>query len=466
MKLAWPCQISQTTILKSFSLLGILLISASLTAAEKVTVKLPSGQATDCEVVKVSKDGVTIKSQGKQQIVPLDKMDPKEVALCYKQVSAADTAASRFDMGSFFFKKQLFSEAEEELSAAVKLDGGLKTRAEPFLLAINALKEVKKPEGKNEIKVVKIGSPSEDSEQNAEDFENKFKKREVAARTPAEMKAFLDKRLEELKAIGGTWRLIETKHYYCFANVTEAKHQEVAQWNEGLYGRLCEVLRHKEGDKLWNNKMPIYYFEKYGQFQRFAAEIDGSPGAAYSGGYFFATGRDVHICIPFMTERFNNQKTADRMARNTLHHECTHAFLQLSGEDVPLNRWLHEGLAQFIEFWYDRENSQSMQDGPERKERADYLKQMVTRGNLPPWEKMKQRPMSGMDIEGYAFAWSKLEFLYRIFDNQKLPQFIKLIKSGKSEEDSFKTAFGFPADKLEEVYRTWLKDKAKQNMKF
>jgi hypothetical protein len=133
---------------------------------------------------------------------------------------------------------------------------------------------------------------------------------------------------------------------------------------------------------------------------------------------------------------------------------------------VPLNRWLHEGLAQFIEFWYDRENSQSMQDGPERKERADYLKQIVTRGNMPTWEKMKQRPMSGMDIEGYAFAWSKLEFLYRNFDNQKLPQFIKLIKSGKSEEDAFKTAFGFPAEKLEEVYRTWLKEKAKQNFKF
>ncbi|HYG74015.1 MAG TPA: hypothetical protein VEK08_03325 [Planctomycetota bacterium] len=470
--------------MRNSALLACLLLLLSLpqaSAGEKVTVKLPTGQTTACDVLKMSKDGVGLRpSGGTEQLVPLERLSVKEVSECYKQATLPQTAAARFELGDYFFKKHLFSEAEQELAAAVKLDEKLRAKAEAMMIAIVAMKEMDKPKANKDekdndkpVKIVRVGEDGKVMELTSandgddEDFEKKFSRRERPARTPAQMKEFLDKRMEELKTIGGTWRLIETKHYYCFSNVPEAKHKIIAQWNEGLYDRLCQVLKHKEGDKLWNNKMPIYYFERYGQFQRFAAEIDKSPGAAYSGGYFAAEGRDVHICIPFMTERFNSEKRADRMARNTLHHECTHAFLQLTGEDVQLNRWLHEGLAQFIEFWYDRENNPDMRENnPERKERATYIQQLLAKNYLPTWEKMKNRPMSGMDIEGYAFAWTKLEFLYRNFDNQKLPQMIKLIKSGKSEDEAMQQAFGFPVQKLEEGYRIWVKANAKNGFKF
>jgi hypothetical protein len=256
--------------------------------------------------------------------------------------------------------------------------------------------------------------------------------------------------------------MIETKHFYCFFNGPEPKHKEICNWNEFLYQRLAEVLRHKEGDKLWNNKMPIYYFQKYAEFQRFASQIDKSPGAAYSGGYFSARGRDVHICIPFMSERLNSEKQADRMARNTLHHECTHAFLQLTGEDVPLTRWLHEGMAQFIEFYYDAENDVNGRGvSKERKERADFLAQQVKRGGVSSWAEFKERPQSGMDIEGYANAWAKLEFLYRNFPRESLPTMIRLIKSGKTEDEAMKEAFKQPPDKMEAYYREWMKQRTK-----
>jgi len=460
----------------AFQLLAlILLASTTVFSADKVNVKLMNGP---CEVVKVSKDGVVLKpAAGAEQTLALDRMDPKEVAQCYRQAPPLKDAQGRLDLGNWFFKKHLFAEAEDELTAAVKQDSNLRAKAESMMVAITALKEVespKKEEKKDGDKTIKVRVGEDGkmvveptSSGSDEDFEKKFKKKEVAARSPAEMKAFLDKRQEELKAIGGTWRMIETKHFYCFSNVPEAKHKVISTWDEFLYDRLCVVLKHKEGDKLWNNKMPIYYFERYGQFQRFAGEIDESPGAAYSGGYFAADGRDVHICIPFMTERLNNEKRADRMARNTLHHECTHAFLQLSGEDVPLTRWLHEGMAQFIEFWYDRENNdEGRENNPERKDRAAYLQQLIARNYLPTWEKMKMRPASGMDLEGYAFAWTKLEFLYRNFDNQKLPQMIRLVKAGKTEDEAMQQAFGYPVQKLEEVYRAWVKANAKTGFKF
>ncbi len=466
------------------AVLAAMLMTVSAFTAEKVSVKLPSGASGPFDVIKITKDGLTLKPQsGLEQTVALDKLDPKEVALAYHQVTPPADAAGRFALGEWFFKKAQFEEAETELFGAVRLDPNMKAKADTMMTALAAMKEVEtakkeekkkeaKKEGEGKIRIIKVGpdgtmveSPSEGGDE--EDFAKKFGKRDVPARTAAEMKEFLDKRLEEIKKIGGTWRMIETKHYYCFSNVPEPKHKIIAQWNEQLYDRLCVVLKHKEGDKLWNNKMPIYYFEKFGQFQHFAAEIDQSPGAAYSGGYFAAQGRDVHICIPFMTERFNSEKRADRMARNTLHHECTHAFLQLTGEDVSLTRWLHEGMAQFIEFWYDRENNEEgRENNPERKDRIAFVNQSIARGGVPTWEKMKMRPMGGTDIEGYAWAWTKLEFLYRNFDNQKLPQFIRLIKAGKTEEDAMQQTFGFSSQKLEEVYGTWVKANAKTGFKF
>ena len=288
-----------------------------------------------------------------------------------------------------------------------------------------------------------------------------FKRKVVPPLSPAEMKSFLDKRLKEVKsALGGDWRMKETKHFYCFTDLPDAQFAALTQWNEDYYDLLCRVLRHREGDKLWNNKMPIYYFSSHSKFQHFAVEIDHEPFAARSGGYFSAEGRQVHICIPFLTERYHNDKDIARAARDTLNHEGTHAFLQLSGEDVKINRWLHEGMAQFIEFWYDREKN------PARKQRVAWLQQYLARGNLPSWAEMKNRPMGGTDMEGYALAWSRAQFLYWNFPNDRLPQMIRLLKSGKSEEEAMAAAFGMPYDKLETGYRIWVKPAAKAGFNF
>lgn len=452
----------------SCGLLLPLVLAHTLGAAEKVSVKV-NGQALECEVAKVTKDGAELNAGGRTMTVPLDKLDPKDVARCYKAAPPPASATVRLDMAAYFLKHLLLAEAEDEANAAVQADPACKAKAAPLLAAISGLKEITGKKDSTETKPDGEGK-SEDGEgmPASLDFAKSFAKKDVPPRTPEQMKAFLDKRLEELKPIGGTWRLKETKHFYCFANVPEAKHAVISQWDEGLYERLCQVLRHKEGDKLWNNKMPIYFFSTYAQFQRFAVEIDQSPGAGRSGGYFAAEGREVHACIPFMAERFGtNEKAADRAACNVLHHECTHAFLQLSGENVPLHRWLHEGLAQFIEFWYDREYNQDMRENnPQKRNRVMCLQQIMARGQMPSWAQMQDRPLGGMDVVGYSFAWSKLEFLYRIFDNQRLPQMIRLIKAGKTEEEAIAAAFGYPSVKLEEVYGTWLKAQAKTGFKF
>jgi len=457
--------------LSRFLPLFLLSTCVTLAASDKVPVTLPNGLTLPAEVIKVTRDEITLRVDDKQQVLKTDKMKPDEVARCYKQVRNEKDAALRFDMGKYFFEKKLFSEAEAELNGAIAANSAFKTKAEPMLTAIGALKELADggPNKKDKSGKYSPDEESSDDPRSMEDFAKKFSRREVPARSDAEMKKFIDDRMKQLGEIGGTWRMIETKHFYCFSNIKEPKHKTMAQENESFYNKLCDVLKHKEGDKLWNNKLPIYYFESFGQFQKFAAEIDESPGAAYSGGYFSANGRDVHICIPFMTGRAGIvEKDANRLALNTLHHEGTHAFLQLTGEDVPLSRWLHEGMAQFIEFWYDNEGGEVTTRGKnaERKRNADYLANCTQRGQIPEWSEMKMRPMSGMDHMGYAWAWAKLEFFYRNFTPDCLPKMVKLIKSGKTEDEAIAGAFGHPPEQLESGFKIWVKQMGKHAFRF
>jgi hypothetical protein len=474
--------------------LTLLFLAASCWCAEKVTLHMAGGQELRCEVLQVTKSEVKVKTDGdKEQSLPLLVLQPKDVLECYRRVLEPKNAALRFDMGAYFAKKELFDDARAELLAAVGLDVSYKDKADEILKKMPGAKPVvdktepkktepKKPDDKTasteksvkppkppaddgDMIVISPGDTAESIMAKLSDFRKNFKRKVVPARTEAQMKEFVDKRLADLNAkVGGSkWRLIETKHYYCFSNLPEQKHGYIAKtWDEGLYDILCRVLNHKEGDKLWNNKLPIYYFETFKQFQKFARDIDKSPGAAYSGGYFSAEGREVHICIPFMSEHLKGKPEAmDEMARSTLFHEGTHAFLQLSGEDVELSRWLHEGMAQFIEFWSQGEENK------DKKERMNNLREYIQAYKVAPtWEEMQERPMSGRDVIGYCCAYAKLEFLYRHFPHESLPKMVKLIKSGKTEKEAMETVFGHSLEKMEDVYNVWLKDALKKNFNF
>ena len=476
------------------AVVGILtLVQICTRAAEPVGVLLRDGHLVLGEVVSVNKDGLKLKVDGKEQEFQLDKVDAKSVLECAKQKPDMFNVHWHVDLGTYFLKSKLYKPAEDELTAALRIDASLKAQLDPLIeeaqkgqgtkvaVAKDPPKEKeskdvaqaprkdepKKDEPKKDAKD-DDGSPG-DKSPGTEDFAAKFRQMTVPARSPADMKAFLEKRKKELEdELGGTWRMIETAHFYCFANIKEDVHKRIAtEWNEHIfYDRVSRMLMHKEGDKLWNNKCPIYYFEKFEQFQKFAAVLDHAPGAGNSGGYFMAEGREVHVCIPFDVQKAGSQQEAEHHARDTVVHEGTHAFLQLTGEDVPLSRWLHEGLAQFMEFWVEKETTEHSQYGKDRRERAQSMSRLVRSAELLTWEETRQRPMGGMDLVGYSYAWSKMEFLYRNFDKQAIPKMIRLIKSGKSEDEAISGAFGMPPDKLEPLYDKWLKDQAKNGFKF
>jgi hypothetical protein len=495
-------------------LLGlILLVGHGVAWAEMVTLKTPGGSVRG-EVVRVTKSEVILKtSAGKEKMLPLAFLKPKEVYACRKRVVPAEDAQAHFDLGEYCMKHGLKDEGSLELMIAKRLDEKrFGAKADALLKAQNGApsgtdvaqtKPPKKTEpAKTDSSATKKETPKKEQtvkvplpdgtvrEVKVEGEENVrikgkdgriyviprqflVNRENVAARTPEQMKEFLDKRLKELKTHcsgdwrrgdkSRKWRMEETEHFYIFSNLEPDKQLFYKRECEALYKLLSEVLEHKEGEPLWNNKCPIYFLSSRGQFHKFATAIDKSPSAANSGGYFSHRGREVHIVIPVMS-RWTNANEPERdmylRATSTLRHEGTHAFLQLVGENVQLNRWLHEGMAQFIQFWYDAKNNRP------RTEVQKLLRRAVDQDNLMSWEESRNRPGLGVDHEGYAFAWSRIIFLYRAFpDKRKLPKMIKLIKSGKGEDEAMAEAFGYPVAKLEEVYQKFIKQHAKTNFR-
>jgi hypothetical protein len=483
---------------------GILLLSAAgAKGSEMVTLNTPAGPLRG-EVVKVTASEVVLRDvSGKERSVPAFMLKPREVYLCRKQVTGDEDAKARFELGEYCVKSNLKSEAETELRAAARLDAAsYKDKAEALLKSAPAAETPKTAKAeppkaepakadtaKKETAAKKDDTTKKDETASAEGPDSgegtrvmevrdqngklhriRVKVEDVKPRSEEEMKKFLADELVALKKhCGGVpprpgeksrdWTLEETAHYYIFSNLKPEQKAAFKEECEKLYKFLAEVLEHKEGDPLWNNKCPIYFLANRTQFDNFVRNVEKGAGTTNAGGYFSHRGRDVHIVIPLY--EWMNDKEAMRAAMNTLRHEGTHAFLQLAGKDVQINRWLHEGMAQFIEFWYDPVNN------PDRNRRVGELREALKLGEVLSWEEGKDRPQGGDDNKGYGFAYTRVLFLFYSFlpDRRKLPKMIKLIKEGKTDEQALEEAFGKKAGELEKMWEGWLKENAKTNLR-
>ncbi|MCX7805284.1 MAG: DUF1570 domain-containing protein [Planctomycetota bacterium] len=278
---------------------------------------------------------------------------------------------------------------------------------------------------------------------------------------------------------------IETAHYRVYADMDHNTAHKVVGWNEHLYQMLSRLLDHKEGDMLWNDKCDIYYFDTMQKFREFAAKVDRSAVGVASGGYFTHRGRDVHIVIPFY-DMIAGESKKERRAHNTLFHEGTHAFLQLTGEAVRIMPWLHEGLAQYMEVYIDNfvycggdPSKRHLTEGFQRN--SVLLRDDIARNNIQSFETMMRASMiSPQDPRSYAYAWSMVTFLVKVHP-AKFTKMVKLIKEKMSKmpnphfpgddrayqvhKEAIEEAFGYDLKKIEEGWLNWLKASARNGFK-
>jgi hypothetical protein len=465
---------------------------------EFVSLTAPSGMVRG-EVVRVTPLEVVLKTTtGREETVPAAFLKPKDICVCRRQLLAPGDAQGHFDLGEYCLKNKLMAEAKEEFAIARRLDEkAFGAKADALLKSCGesgAGVSVAKGQGSADGKGDAPGQAGNgDSRRVSERSEGEFveiktrdgrtiqvprqflaSRENVPARSPEEMKKFLDGQLELLKKYCSgdwgkdgprEWEMEETAHFYIFSNLKPEHRTFFKTQCEELYKLLAEVLEHKEGDPLWNNKCPIYFLSNREQFIDFGINIDHTEVVKRSGGYFFHRGREVHIVVPLLcAQRGESEVEQIRRATSTLRHEGTHAFLQLVGKNVQISRWLHEGMAQFIEFWYDAANN------PDRRAVERRLSQLVNQDEILDWEEGRNRPdvsRPAGDHDGYAFAWSRIVYLYRAFQNdrRKLPTMIRLLKEGKSEKEALEQAFGQKVEKLEEVYRQFMKQAVKAHFK-
>ena len=455
------------------------LVCVGAWAAEPISVSM-GGHNVRGEVLSVDKNFVVMKVNGKEQQFLAKLMNPKDYLSCAKLVLAPKDANAHFKLGEFALQNGLKQDGKDLLLMAAGMDkatfGGkveelLKVQEPPSPAKavppkpqnpVPADKTEKntekpsKPEPKNDggVEFVEVTGP--DGKTYRVPAQSVATKNEVDARTPAEMKKFLDERLSELNStLGGKWKLSETKHFYFFSNIKPDLHTYFMNETEVFYNQIAMIMQHKEGDPLWNNKCPFYMMGTRAQFTTFATNFDKNPTAANSGGYFMYKGRECHIVVPMDDKKAEAHQK--REATNTLYHEGTHAFLQLTGKYVTIHSWLHEGMAQFIEFFKDPKNN------PGRNNHVGLLRDRVRTGNLMSWEEGKMRPSGGGDIEGYAFAWSRVQFIYNKFPKDYLPRIIREIKEGKSDEEAIEAVTKLKLADFEKTYRLWLEESAKFN---
>lgn len=455
-------------------------------AHRRVTISIEGVRVTGI-VQRMTKAQVFLKVGEKERVYPLFALKSIDLYKCRRVLADPRSAADHFELAKFCVKKKMSDLAEREAAIVKRLDaagygeklkvlwgGGapvatVKKAAEPKVAPKKPKEPEAKPdkhaEGRDDKKpsvprqggeggaVIKITLPDGRVIEVPAAFAPS--QQEAKPPTPAEIEKFKKQRMVDLKSTirgGAPWKMTETKHYRVWSDLPPAKHRIVVGWVENLFTTLSRVMNYKEGDPLWYDKCDVYFFAKYRQFQNFAVSID--RGMPNSGGYFTHRGRRVHIAIPF-NDRFSGEMYKTRMAADTLYHEGTHAFLQLVGKDVYIHRWFHEGMAQLVEFVMDPKN-----EGRARTRKV--LRALLANDNILRWRDGRERPAGGTDRVGYAFAWSRVRFLYEK-NRRGLFKMIKLLKAGKTDTQAMEEAYGEKVEKLEDEWERWLKAQLRRN---
>lgn len=216
------------------------------------------------------------------------------------------------------------------------------------------------------------------------------------------------------------------------------------------YAALCEraytTLRKKfnvpEGDIVWQGRCRIKLFKGRDEFVQFASAVHKSHSAAASGGYTRITKTDPAIVLYLRDDDHAR-------LQQVLVHEMTHVFLQLFHSDTPIETWLHEGFAQYFEFQVQPARSRL-------KASRQRAKEMVRSRKTRPLASFWSAKFPPDDLEGYAQAWSLVDFMVTKGSAKRTGRFILALKDGKDQEAALQETFGCSLDKFEKMWKRYV----------
>ena len=248
---------------------------------------------------------------------------------------------------------------------------------------------------------------------------------------------------QKVNALLGTQlKTYETSHFILHTDLaSSADVDSFRSHSESSYDWLYNALDVRYHDKIWNGKCEVFLFERQGDFQRYAASVDGFAGGAGAGGYFRWQGASCHIAF------FKPDPRASHTVFTVFAHELTHAFVECRVHH-GVKLWLNEGLAEYLAS-LQPEGGDKVSDF----HRQD-LKRMMQAGGLPALSQICAMSGPTLDVAFYSQSWSVVKYLISTDPSfKKFHAFIRALKQGKSDEDAIKEAYG---QTLDQVGQAWL----------
>lgn len=371
-------------------------------------------------------------------------------ALRFKTVDRQQ-AQSWIDLGKFAWSLNLKDQAKSALKSAVHLDASRQAEVDEILAtkpgSMLSAGPATRPSGEL-INSSSTPAPAAAKPDAAASTDKPATFKPATPEESAEAIAYYHKQADEVQTrLGLQFQSFETDHFLVFTNWDEREKDFMKTNLEMAYKVVARQFEQSPKDNVFVGKLPVYMFDKYGQFAEFAQKVDEWPVNERVAGYYGGRSNGIgHMAMWKPNESLtgtSNINDAKRLWAYVLVHEFTHAFLARYRTNVFVPRWLNEGIAEVIatgEFPSPDHARMAHLMAIETKEQ-DLMFLFDAKGKIP----------SG---EYYPVMQSMTELLIR--DNKA--NFLKLInaiKDGEDCESALQKYYNTDYANLAHIWREW-----------
>ncbi len=243
--------------------------------------------------------------------------------------------------------------------------------------------------------------------------------------------------------LGRAVRTFESEHFIVHTTFSDADGEKIPGMAEAAYERFVKALDARAGEFCWTGKVVVYVLAGGEEFMTFSREAHGVEGGTTA--YFRASDAQAELVIP-------RNDTGDHFEQD-LTHEATHVLLHFYRVPGSVPPWLHEGLAQTLEF-------QAFPKCRERTEAQERVKKGLEDNEAVGLVRLvkEARPASSSDLTGYAYSWSVVDNLLTSRPDE-MRAFVRQLKDGTTQEEAVQKAF---RTSLEALEAWWLKQVRKE----
>lgn len=447
--------------------LGIILFLCSLCVAEPVTldnplyaeVFVPSSGTRPTkltgQLIWYDNDQFALKVGREDRTLQWSDITPTSAFVLRQRLIDKSSAEQWLALGEWGWRLGAKEQAKVALLQAVRLDPGLKTRADVIMTDSPSSSTETSPTTTPAGELIRTGDdltpvPQPTRKKGAKVDRIQYTPA-TAEQTAAAMKRIRDQQQQIEQRLGLNLTEFETDHFIVFTDWDPREHDFLRKNLEEAYRVVSRQFDMSPKDNIFVGKLPVYMFARFSDFSRFAQMIDtfavSRQVAGYYRGHEDGQGHLVMWKPDGSLTGSMDIKEAERLWGYVLVHEFTHAFLARYRTNEFIPRWLNEGIAEVI--------ASSVFPYPEKYRTAKLFAQ--NRVDVMPL--FDDEVMPGGHL--YPVMQTMVELLIKT-NRKKFIALIDDIKDGIEPEQALRTHYKVGYVEFVEVWREWA---SKQNVR-